>query len=350
MKVLLAGPYPPPHGGISVHVYELRKRLHMAGIAARVLNVDPRALNSHEYLRINGGLGLFAKLVRHAMRGWVLHVHINGHTAKSWAIALAGSMAGLFGRGCVVTVHSGLAPEYLAQSRGLARLACLLASRVIAVSTEIRKALPFARRADVLPAFLMPVATPAKSRTASQRIPLLACALSFRPEYGFPLLVEALVRLRNDFPDAGCVVMGGGEGRREAERLVDAQGLRDAISFLGDVSHEECLKQIAVSDVFVRPTLADGDSNSVREALALGTPVVASDVAARPEGTRVFRSGDAADLAAQIKRVCAQPKPQAENHDHGIAELIGIYEALSKNTSKDQRHGQTKPLARHAHS
>jgi hypothetical protein len=54
---------------------------------------------------------------------------------------------------------------------------------------------------------------------------------------------------------------------------------------------------IAACDVFVRPTLADGDSVSVREALALGRVVVASAVGHRPEGVLTFRAGSAANCA-----------------------------------------------------
>jgi len=46
--------------------------------------------------------------------------------------------------------------------------------------------------------------------------------------------------------------------------------------------------------VFVRPTLADGDAVSVREALALGRVVVASAVGERPAAARLFPAGDAA--------------------------------------------------------
>ena len=56
----------------------------------------------------------------------------------------------------------------------------------------------------------------------------------------------------------------------------------------------------ARSDLFVRPTLADGDASSVREALALGVPVVASDVGHRPPGIALFRRGDLDGLVEAI--------------------------------------------------
>ena len=43
MKVLFVGPYPPPHGGISVHVWSAHELMKRAGQQSNVLNVDPRA-------------------------------------------------------------------------------------------------------------------------------------------------------------------------------------------------------------------------------------------------------------------------------------------------------------------
>jgi glycogen synthase len=52
--------------------------------------------------------------------------------------------------------------------------------------------------------------------------------------------------------------------------------------------------------VFVRPTRADGDAISVREALALGRAVVASAVGHRPDGCLLVRPDDADALAAGL--------------------------------------------------
>jgi glycosyltransferase involved in cell wall biosynthesis len=56
-------------------------------------------------------------------------------------------------------------------------------------------------------------------------------------------------------------------------------------------------------DVLVRPTLSDGDSNSVREALCLGLPVIASDCVKRPEGVVAFQCGNLLSLENKVKYV-----------------------------------------------
>jgi glycosyltransferase involved in cell wall biosynthesis len=359
MKILLVGPYPPPHGGISVHVYELRKRLHMAGIDCRVVNVDPHALESAEYLRIRGGLNLVRILVRYARRGWALHVHINGHNTKSWLIALAAGAAGRFGPGNVLTLHSGLAPQYLAPhrraSRFLAGVTCGLYKRLIAVSPEVLDAVLSlgvgADRVQVVPAFMAtrPVEReiPQLSHLKNRR-PLLATTLFFRPEYGFELLVDAMDQLRPKYPDIAWLVIGSGEEHDRAEKLVAQRGLQESMLLLGNVPHEMCLQLISRADIFVRPTLVDGDATSVREALAMGKRVVASDVGHRPAGVVLFRKGDAADLAEKLEAAWLRPAPAPALGDDNADTLIGLYESLV-HTRREGDYGKTQPLARHAH-
>ena len=88
MKVLFVGPYPPPHGGISVHVRSAHARMKRAGLQSNVLNVDPRAIASGEYINISGVVDFVRQLFLHVSDDWTLNVHTNGHNPKSWLIAL----------------------------------------------------------------------------------------------------------------------------------------------------------------------------------------------------------------------------------------------------------------------
>ena len=72
------------------------------------------------------------------------------------------------------------------------------------------------------------------------------------------------------------------------------------------MDHEACLALISACDVFLRPTLEDGDSISVREALSLGVPVVASRVGTRPAGAILFQPGDVEEMVAKIELAMAQ--------------------------------------------
>jgi glycogen(starch) synthase len=325
MKLLLIGPYPPPHGGVSVHIASARKQLDGAGIPCRVLNTDPRAPESPCYITVRNALDLAVSLARHALDGWTFHLHTNGHNRKSWLVALACGLAGRAAPACFLTLHSGMAPRFLSGSllrRGLARLVCLLYARIFCVSPEIRRsvlALGIApSRIDLMPAFL-PVSAADLTLPRwlqswfAQHRPVLSTVLSFRPEYGFELLVRSLSEVRRRFPRLGCVVMGSGEQQAAAENHLRQLAMEREILLLGDVPHHACLALIANSDLFVRATLEDGDSISVREALSFGIPVVASDTGFRPDGVLLFQKGNVGDLISKIERsLSAARRPAAK--------------------------------------
>jgi len=75
----------------------------------------------------------------------------------------------------------------------------------------------------------------------------------------------------------------------------------------GDVPHPVTLRAIAESDVLLRTTWYDGDSISVREALHLGTPVIATDNGKRPEGVDLIPRADLAALRLAIDRRLTAP-------------------------------------------
>jgi glycogen(starch) synthase len=304
MKILLIGPYPPPHGGVSVHVSGIHLQLMAAGVRCRVLDTG----------RDRPGLGFGILLLKHAWQGWTLHVHTNGHNFRSWLVALGCGLAGQSSGGCILTLHSGMAPGYLRAAprwrRRLAAFVCSLYTRVICVSDEIRSALLSlglpAHRSEIVPACLKTERRevsfdPSTLAWIARHQPLFSTTLFFRPEYGFDLLASALARLRLRYPSVGCLVMGGGEQREQAERKIHETGLEENVLLLGDVTHDHCLALMSVCDVFVRPTLEDGDSTSVREALSLGLPVVASRTGTRPPGVVLFQPGDLGEMLSKIE-------------------------------------------------
>lgn len=357
MKLLLVGPYPPPHGGISVHVATAYRLLRRSGAACRVLDADGRSglgrstagrRRSRRPGRWRRWTRLCRVIRRHARAGWTLHLHTNGHNPGSWLTVLGCGRAARRAPARVVTLHSGMVPDYLARrgARALARLALGPYDRVLCVNPRIREAVAALgmdpAKLEVAPAYLPspPPATaaavpPAGIETWLRRHrPVLVTTLSFRPEYGFDVLVEALARLVPRHPSLGCLVLGGGEGEAAAGRHLRERGLEERVLISGDVPHTLCLALMARSELYVRPTLTDGDALSVREALSLGLPVVATDTGGRPPGiAALVAPGDAGALAAAIESTLApQPArlfPRSSPEPQGVERLLHTYREVA---------------------
>jgi glycogen synthase len=310
---------PPPSGGIASHVAALARALRLAGASVDV--VDP----SHGRLRLSANLGLAA------LRGALVHVHICGHNSSSWA--LAALCAG--GAPPIVTVHSGLAPAYLRGLKRSARAAvsALLgrAAAVVCVSHEVASAVSELGGRQVviatpfLAAGVTPSMPPREVLRARSRFPrLIAACVAPGPEYGGDVLAGGFARAAQVDPGLGLVLFGPGGADRVVARALAAARAGDRVIDAGELPHDQALGAIAAADLFVRPTLADGDAVSVREALFLGRPVVASDAAHRPPGVRLFKTGDGHALADAILDAFDSPAPPPLPEE-GLPTLARLY-------------------------
>lgn len=315
VKVLLIGDYPPPYGGISVHVKQLADFLVEKGVERRVLDIEPGTAPKEGAVRVTGYFSFLRRLVSFSFQGFIPHIHTNGHNFKSWlAIGAAAWVGLLFGRRGVATVHSGLMPDYVNQAglpvRITIRAALLPLARVIAVNEKIERALVDLevdpKQILVLPAFSLgrrSDSLPEPARIWRERFqPLVVSAVYLEKEYGTEFLIEACLHLKKKYPRLGCFIMGSGSEEAALRRRVREADGEEWILLSGNVPHEACLAIMAKGDLFVRPALFDGDAISVREALALGVPTVASNVGFRPEGTLLFEPGNVADLVRQMER------------------------------------------------
>jgi teichuronic acid biosynthesis glycosyltransferase TuaC len=109
--------------------------------------------------------------------------------------------------------------------------------------------------------------------------PLVVSVGTLSPRKGFHLVMEGMTELRSDLRFA--IVGGDGpEGAMEAElrSLAARLGLEDRVIFAGPRRRAELAAWYSAADVFVLASGHEGCPNVVLEALACGTPVVATPV------------------------------------------------------------------------
>ena len=123
----------------------------------------------------------------------------------------------------------------------------------------------------------------------------------------YPLLIEAFARLRERHPDPSglrLVLVGDGPARESCERQAADLGIADQLWLPGD--RKDIADWLRVFDVFALPSLGEGISNTILEAMASGLPVVATRVGGNPELVRegengsLFESGDVDALTQSL--------------------------------------------------
>jgi glycosyltransferase involved in cell wall biosynthesis len=111
-------------------------------------------------------------------------------------------------------------------------------------------------------------------------IHLLVTARRLEPRMGVDQLLRALVRV----PKACLAVIGTGESERRLRELAETLGVSARTRFLGRLPDADLRTWYAAADVVIMPTAAyEGFGLVTAEALACGTPVVATPVGASPE-------------------------------------------------------------------
>jgi len=252
-----------------------------------------------------------ARLLRRE-RPEVFHAHMSSPVACKWglAAAVAASVPVVLG---TVQVGAYEPPNRSAywQLRALARGV----DRYFAVSREIAAELVEdlgwpAEKVEVLYNAVdvegTAVAAPPGLREqlgGSETRPLVLTPARLNAQKGHDTLLAAIAEV----PEALFLFAGDGPERERLESLAAELGVADRVRFLG--RREDIPQLLAACDVFALPSLYEGSSLAVLEAMAAGIPIVSSAIGGTDELIEDGRSGllvppgDVAAWAAALRRV-----------------------------------------------
>jgi glycogen synthase len=313
MVVLQLGPYPPPHGGVQTNLVAIRDHLRRHSFGAPVVNITRHRRVDHDEVYYPRTAFDVMRLLWQVPAD-VIHIHIGGQlTRRLLGLCLLATL--IPRRRVVLTFHSGGYPSWAghgASRRSLRGFVLRRLDAIIAVNAEIASLF---QRLGVHPSRIRiispfapvrvddssPYPEPLASFLARHR-PVLTTVGLLEPEYDLALQIRTLEEVRRRFPDAGLVIVGAGSLETDLRRIIHESPVADHVLLCGDVPHALTVRLIARSDLFLRTTLYDGDSVSVREALHLGTPVIATDNGMRPSGVHLIQRRDADGLLSAIER------------------------------------------------
>lgn len=111
------------------------------------------------------------------------------------------------------------------------------------------------------------------------------------PYKNIDILLRAMARLADRFPDAEIAVIGRGSDRARLERVAAEVGVAERTRFVGFVSDEERDRLLAEARVCVCPSAKEGWGLTVIESNAVGTPVVATDAPGLRDSVREGETG-----------------------------------------------------------
>lgn len=351
MRVLQFGPFPPPWGGVQTNIVAIRDFMRAHGADSDVINTTRHRKQDGNGIHYPKSAAALIKLL-FTLDYDVVHIHVGG-TMPRRVLSLMLACTGVPGKPSVMSFHSGgfpTSPEAIAAvPRSYMGFVLRRFDALVGVNPQI---LDFFRKMDVREERLHLVYPhafgPDVARIARQERHALPDQLRaffaahdetlvtvglLEPEYDLALQIEALGAIRARHPNAGLVIIGSGSLEADLRARIDAAPWREHVLLCGDVPRESTLLAIAKADVVLRTTLYDGDAISVREALHVGAPVIASDNGMRPTGVRLVPKQDLSALVDMVDGTLAEtrgvPREIAADGEQNLEAVVRIYERLT---------------------
>lgn len=152
------------------------------------------------------------------------------------------------------------------------------AARVIAVSLGMQRLAQKTAPTQVISVIPNGIAVEEFSRASGSQDAKLRVISTSRltPRKGLRFVIQALARLREEqgITDIEVLLIGDGHEREALTSLARETGVIEQVRFLGRVEHEQLKKWYAQADVFILPSMNEGMSNAMLEALASGLPLL----------------------------------------------------------------------------
>lgn len=184
--------------------------------------------------------------------------------------------------------------------------------------------------------------------------PVIASVGHLIERKGHHFAIEALAAL----PRASLLIVGEGPEKSALRRLAETTGVAARVRFLGALPHESLAEVYSAADALVLASSHEGWANVLLEAMACGTPVVATpvgaapDVVATPEAGLIARERSAPAIAEALAALLAAPPSRADTRAYAArfswgetaAGLGRLFNAVTARREK-RRAAQSKPLA-----
>lgn len=316
-KILLVGTYPPPLGGVSVHIKRLSRQLKTNGCEVNIFDVSKQ----------NGSkITIFFRLLKliTITRFDIVHIHVPNLIMDSVLFLLKYlkryKLYYSYHNPRIFLNINGFNGYFIRRFIRHLDYLILVSEQILVGIEKIQIKLP--KNVLVENAFLPPsleeenyivAAYPNETKEFIKTHKPLIIANAFKilfyenvDLYGLDLCVELIHKLKQNFPKVGLLFALADESANVdyiilMKHKIKELGIQEQFNFM--TGQKELWPLFKQADLSIRPTITDGDAISIREALYLNCPVIASDVAKRPEGTITFKSRDLDDLYLRVSEI-----------------------------------------------
>lgn len=120
-------------------------------------------------------------------------------------------------------------------------------------------------------------------RPPKETVRRIFCAARFSPQKGLNFLIHAIKLLVESGHDLELRLAGDGVRKGQLTNLARELGISERVHFLGFLSEDEVIRELQECDLFALPSFVEGLPVCVMEAMAIGVPVISTNIAGTSE-------------------------------------------------------------------
>ena len=321
MKIAVIGPYPPPYGGVSTSVKQLRHHLLREHYDARVFVTSREQASEREGIYYHKGLRSlrisqnFLYLVKR------FQPDLMNSNSNRWPAINAIVVARLLRIPLVHTIYGENAPKAFAElpyfKKQLVKWSFRQIDRVIAFSGDLARFVMSLgvpeEKTVIIPLWLplveneisKPTLLNSLQQSASGREVVIVSTGFYEKAYGFDLIPPVALTLKERSVDFRWLIVGHGteQEKQHIRSAISDLGLQNQVILVGELDHRQVMNLLRCSHVYVRTKYSDSFGLAIAEAHQMGCHCLYADN--NPyfqEGKRLtkYRVGDVDSLTGKL--------------------------------------------------
>lgn len=298
IRVLMCGPL-ALSGGVSTHTKNISKYLSELGVKIVLFNLsgkDIESLEASPFRKIyQKTLGLTFEAIKRRNEYDIIHIQASGGIF-SFISAITGCFVSkLLNKKLIITFHYSQTEKFVKRHKKLFNFVLKYVKKMILVSNKQKEIISslfprFSNKIIVIPnGYVSDLFYPKVTEECRKDLNLpmdkkiIFNISNLIETKGHKYLIKAVEEMVKHRKDVFCFIAGKGYLKNELENKILSSGLEGHVKLVGWILDEEIPIWMNASDVFVLPSLAEGNPIVMFECLGCGKPFVGTGVGGEPE-------------------------------------------------------------------
>lgn len=333
-QLCIAGPLPPPAGGMANQTEKLAELLQSEGITVRIIQTNapyqPAWVGGIPVLRAVFRLLSYFATLRRELTPEMQLLHIMANSGWSWHLFAVPAILIARQRNIPVVLNyrGGYADSFFAKSWTKVSWALRKCAVIVVPSTFLQQVFNrYGMEAVIVPNVLdTSLFVPQVNKQLRADAPHFIVTRNLEQIYDVATVIRAFAQVQQQVPQARLTIAGTGPELSALQSLVFELNLNQ-VEFCGRLTPPQMAALYQSADVMLNGSLVDNTPNSLIEAMASAVPIVSTNSGGIPQlvtdgiDALLVEPQQPEQMAAQMLKLLQQPEFASELSQAGLANV-----------------------------